>query len=209
MPQRRDRWELESRMMKVERRIRLARAADAAEVAAIYEPYVTSSAISFEVEAPTPIEMERRIESVLAIAPWLVCEAAGNVVGYAYASRHRERAAYKWSTDVTVYVRADHHRLGIGRDLYRCLFSLLRIQGFFVAHAGVTLPNEASIGLHESFGFQPVGVYRGVGWKLGTWFDVGWWQLALQPRPDTPSSPLSLGEAQKLSSWPRWISADS
>src|SRR5262245_6666037 len=125
-----------------ETRIRLAAAGDAAEVAAIYRPYVTDAVTSFELEPPDVAEMGRRLEAVLAVAPWLVCEGAGGALrGYAYASRHRERAAYRWSVDVAVYVRVGHHRRGVGRALYRTLLSLLRLQGFYVAHAGITLPN--------------------------------------------------------------------
>src|SRR4029453_19163004 len=129
--------------------IRMATPADAADIAAIYRPYVTDAATSFEVEPPGAGEMARRMEAVLRFAPWLVyADGHGDLAGYAYASRHHERAAYQWSVDVTVYVRAGHHRRGIGRALYEALFPLLRLQGFYAAHAGVTLPNPASVGLH-------------------------------------------------------------
>ena len=183
--------------------IRMAGVGDAAAIAAIYRPYVTDAVISFEVEPPGAPEMARRIEAVLALAPWLVAlDDAGDPIGYAYASRHAERAAYQWSVDATVYVRQGDHRRGIGRALYGALFPLLRRQGFYVAHAGITLPNAASVGLHESLGFLPVGVYPAVGWKFGAWRDVGWWQLPLQERPASPAPPLSLAEAQRLPTWP-------
>ena len=183
--------------------MRMAEVADAAAIAAIYRPYVTDAVTSFEIDPPGAAEMARRIEAVLALAPWLVAlDDAGGPIGYAYASRHAERAAYQWSVDVTVYVREGHQRRGVGRALYGALFPLLRLQGFYVAHAGVTLPNAASVGLHESFGFLPVGVYPAVGWKFGAWRDVGWWQLPLQERPETPAPPLSLIEGQRLPSWP-------
>ncbi|HZL20398.1 MAG TPA: arsinothricin resistance N-acetyltransferase ArsN1 family B [Polyangia bacterium] len=189
--------------MTVGGEIRMAGAEDAPAIAAIYRPYVTDAVTSFEVEAPSAPEMARRIESVLTVAPWLVSlDAAGQPMGYAYASRHAERAAYQWSVDVTVYVRDGHQRRGVGRALYRSLFSLLRLQGFYVAHAGITLPNAASVGLHESLDFRPVGVYPAVGWKFGAWRDVGWWHLPLQERPDTPAPPLSLADAQSLPAWP-------
>ena len=172
-------------------------------IAAIYEPSVTDAVTSFEVDAPDAAEMARRIEAVLAVAPWLACiGSAGDVVGYAYAAWHRERPAYQWSVDVTVYIRADHHRRGVGRALYGVLFDLLRLQGFCVAHAGITLPNAGSVGLHEALGFRPVGVYPAVGWKLGAWRDVGWWQLPLGALPPAPSLPLSLRQAQALDAWP-------
>src|SRR5262245_12771516 len=182
--------------------IRMANKGDAAAVAAIYKPYVTDAVTSFEIDPPGPGEMAARIETVLARAPLLVCTGGdGEVVGYAYASRHHERAAYQWSVDVAVYIHAAHHRRGIGRALYEKLFALLRLQGFYVAHAGVTLPNAASVGLHESLGFVPVGVYSAVGWKFGAWRDVGWWRLQLQSLVPTPAPPLSLAEAQSLPGW--------
>jgi len=183
--------------------IRMATPHDGDAVAAIYRPYVTDAATSFEADAPDASEMARRIESVLAFAPWLVCaDPRDGLVGYAYASPHRERAAYRWSVDVAVYVDARHHRRGIGRSLYETLFRLLRLQGFYAAHAGVTLPNAGSVGLHETLGFRPGGVYQAVGWKHGAWRDVGWWQLVLQDRPAAPAPPLTLPEAQSLAAWP-------
>jgi L-amino acid N-acyltransferase YncA len=186
-----------------ERHIRMARTTDGAQAAAIYLPSVTDAATSFEVDPPDGAEMARRIESVLAVAPWLVCAGADeSLAGYAYAARHRERAAYQWSVDVTVYIRSDHHRRGVGRALYGMLLDLLRLQGFYVAHAGITLPNAGSVGLHEAFGFRPVGVYPAVGWKHGAWRDVGWWQLPLRERPVAPEAPLLLRQAQALDAWP-------
>jgi L-amino acid N-acyltransferase YncA len=184
--------------------IRMADGRDAADIAAIYRPYVTDAVTSFEIEAPDATQIAARIDAVLARAPWLVCAAPdrGETIGYAYASRHHERAAYQWSVDVAVYIHAGHHRRGVGRALYEALFQLLRLQGFYVAHAGITLPNAASVGLHESFGFRPVGVYPAVGWKFGDWRDVGWWQLPLQERVAAPVPPLSLAAAQALPAWP-------
>jgi L-amino acid N-acyltransferase YncA len=130
--------------------------------------------------------MGDRIARVRATHPWLVAERSGEIAGYAYASPHHVRAAYRWAADVAVYVSRRHHREGVGRELYENLFARLRGQGVRVACAGVTLPNDASVGLHEALGFTPVGVYRKVGWKAGTWHDVGWWQLALLPQGDEP-----------------------
>ena len=182
--------------------IRLARPDDGAAAARIYDPVVARTAISFELDPPGPVEMKRRIVTALAFAPWLVEERDGIVRGYAYASKHRERAAYQWSVDVGVYVDEEHRRSGVGKALYGKLFRLLRLQGFYAAHAGVTLPNAASVGLHESLGFRPVGVYRGVGYKLGGWRDVGWWQLELRDRAGEPSPPKPMEEMQ---SDPRWV----
>ncbi|HTU86444.1 MAG TPA: arsinothricin resistance N-acetyltransferase ArsN1 family B [Solirubrobacteraceae bacterium] len=154
---------------------------DAAACAAIYAPYVRDTVISLEEHAPTDQEFARRIQQTTRTHPWLVAQVPDqdDVVGYAYATQHRERAAYRWAADVAVYVKQDRHRRGVGRALYEALFPLLTAQGLRMACAGVTLPNEASVGLHESLGFQPVGVYRNIGFKHGAWRDVGWWQLSL------------------------------
>ncbi len=181
--------------------IRLATPSDARAVAEIYGPIVRETAISFETEVPSEAEMEHRIVTTLSYAPWLVWDERGDIGGYVYASRHRERSAYQWSVDVTAYTREGHRRKGIARALYGALFELLRLQHFYRAHAGITLPNAASVRLHESVGFRPVGVYRAVGFKLGAWHDVGWWQLALQEPIGAPSPPLTLPDAQALAAW--------
>ena len=187
--------------------IRLASEDDGAAIAAIYRPYVESTPVSFETDPPGEHEMRRRIHETLPDHPWLVCESAGAIVGYAYATTHRARAAYQWSVDTAVYIDGAHHRSGIGRGLYASLFAILAAQGFVNAYAGITLPNAGSVGLHESVGFKPVGVYRQVGYKLGAWHDVGWWQLALRERADypVPSAPLAALRAQ--ADWPALLSA--
>ena len=177
--------------------IRIARADDAAALAAIYSPYVASAPTSFETEAPSADEMARRCALIQASLPWLVCEIDGAVCGYAYASRHHERSAYQWSCDSAVYVAAAWHRRSVGRALYTVLFGLLRLQGYCAVHAGITLPNPASQGLHEALGFRPVGVYPLVGYKLGAWHDVGYWQLELLERIHEP--PALVGLTQVLS----------
>jgi phosphinothricin acetyltransferase len=167
--------------------IRAATEDDAAAVAAIYGPYCDATAVSFETIAPDVNEIAARIKAVTARYPWLVFDNGESVAGYAYASRHRDRAAYQWSVDVAVYVARPHHRKGIARALYSELFDRLVRQGYFKAYGGITLPNPGSVGLHESMGFTLVGVYRGVGYKLGQWRDVAWYQKVLQPeRPDPP-----------------------
>jgi L-amino acid N-acyltransferase YncA len=177
--------------------IRLAAANDASAIADIYRPIVESTAISFETAAPDADEMRRRIETILGSHPWLVCERDGVVAGYAYASRHRERAAYQWSVDTSVYVDGRFQRRGIGHALYQSLFAVLSAQGYANAFAGITLPSPASVGLHERVGFTPVGVYRRVGYKLGAWHDVGWWQRPLAPSDEAPSSTRSLNDVQQ------------
>jgi L-amino acid N-acyltransferase YncA len=188
--------------------IRLATEADAEAIQAIYAPYVQHTPISFELEPPSVEEMRERIRKTLALFPWLVCgNGQGRVVGYAYASRHRERAAYQWSVDAAVYVDPRAHRTGIGRGLYTSLFALLRLQGFFNVYAGIALPNEASVSLHTAVGFQPVGVYRAVGYKLGKWHDVSWWSLALQPSAAEPSPPRPLDGISQDSGWQTALNA--
>ena len=169
--------------------VRLATEADAAAVAAIYAPFCESTPVSFEEAAPSVAEMAGRIRKTLEHFPWLVLDDGGVVAGYAYASKHRERPAYRWAVDVSVYVDARFRRRGVGRALYVALLALLRLQGYFKAYAGVALPNPGSVGLHTAVGFEPVGVYRGVGYKRGAWHDVGWYQLALQPECLSPEAP--------------------
>jgi phosphinothricin acetyltransferase len=135
--------------------IRLATAHDALGIQAIYAPIVRDTAISFDVEPPTVEEMRQRIISTLAYWPWLVCDRDGDILGYVYASQHRTRQAYQWSVDVSVYVHAAARRSGVGRGLYRSLFALLTLQGFYQAYAGITLPNPASVGLHERWRLRP------------------------------------------------------
>lgn len=169
--------------------IRTATPADAETITAIYAPIVANTSISFELAPPTVDEMRGRIGNTLTDLPWLVSEdAQGEVNGYVYASKHRERPAYQWSVDVTAYVREDSRGLGVGKRLYRALFAELVTLGYFQAFAGIALPNVASVAFHESVGFEPIGVYRKVGFKLGAWHDVGWWQKELR----FPSDPVTL-----------------
>ncbi|MHB8528286.1 MAG: arsinothricin resistance N-acetyltransferase ArsN1 family B [Caulobacteraceae bacterium] len=188
--------------------IRVARLEDAGALKAIYDPYVAETAISFELEPPSASQMAERIERIGSEFPWLVYEHGGEVLGYAYASRHRERAAYRWSADTTVYVARGAQRRGIGRSLYERLRAVLSLQGFHCAFGGVTLPNAASVGLHEVCGYSPVGIYREVGFKLGTWHDVGWWGLRLNaPAPD-PCPPTAFTEEIFIRAGPPTFSRD-
>lgn len=171
---------------------------DAVACTAIYSPYVTDGVASLEEHAPGTPEMRARIETISARYPWLVAEREEAVVGYAYATEHRARAAYRWATETTVYVSSSHHRGGVGRALYGTLLPLLRRQGFYLACAGITLPNDASVALHESFGFEPIGVYRGIGFKHGSWHATGWWLAELRQQlpgetPAEPGPPARLG----------------
>ena len=174
--------------------IRLATPADGDALAEIYRPAVVDSVISFELVAPDGAEMATRAMRTMEYTPWLVAERDDRVLGYAYAGRHRDRPAYRWSVDVSVYVHPDAHRLGVGRALYTALFAALVVQGFRNALAGITLPNAASVGLHTSMGFTLVGEYRGVGYKNGAWHDTGWFERALAPRVVNPPPPRPLPE---------------
>lgn len=154
---------------------------DAAACAAIYAPHVEGSAVSFEERAPDAAELAARIERYGTSHAWLVAERGGEVVAYAYATAFNERPAYRWSASVSVYVAESARVQGVGRALYEALFARLRERGFRMACAGITLPNEASVGLHEALGFERTGVNREIGFKEGAWHDVGWFQLELTP----------------------------
>jgi L-amino acid N-acyltransferase YncA len=184
--------------------IRLATLADAPALARIYAPYVEDSCISFEAVAPDAAEMAARWRAVAPIAPWLVLEDGGEVAGYAYAARHRERAAYRWAVDVSVYIDGRHHRRGAGSALYRALLAMVTAQGFYLAHAGITLPNAGSVGLHEALGFRLVGIYGDVGWKHGAWRDVGWWRLPLRAPDGAPDEPRP---TKAMANDPAWVAA--
>jgi phosphinothricin acetyltransferase len=156
-------------------------ARDADACAAIYAPHVDGSPVSFEERAPDAAEMRARIQRYGRSHAWLVAEREGHVAGYAYATAFNERPAYRWSASVSVYVAESARGAGVGRALYEALFERLRERGFRMACAGITLPNEASVGLHKSLGFERIGVNRSIGWKQGAWRDVGWFQLELAP----------------------------
>ena len=171
--------------------IRPAEPRDAAALAEIYAPSVTQRPTSFELDVPDAAEMAARLQRVTATWPWLVAGQGGEVLGYCYASAFAERPAYRWSVATTVYVRDAAQRCGVGRALYARLFEMLRAQGAVMAYAGITLPNEASVGLHRAVGFEPVGVYPRAGFKLGRWWDVAWFGLTLRAlAPDEPPGEL-------------------
>lgn len=175
--------------------IRLATPSDGPALAEIYRPAVTDSATSFEIEPPDGAEMAQRIAHVLERTPWLVWVRDDVVLGYAYASMHRERPAYQWSVEVSAYVHQNAQRTGVARSLYTSLFAALINQGFRNAYAGVTLPNVASVGLHTTLGFTQVGVYHGIGYKFGAWHDVVWFERALGSRDINPPPPIGVGES--------------
>ena len=151
--------------------------------------------------------MRGLLAKTLEVLPWLVGERDGQIMGYAYAGRHKERAAYIWSVDASVYIHPQAQRSGLGRALYTSLFALLRLQGFYNIYAGATIPNAGSVGLHESMGFEPVGVYRRVGFKCGAWHDVAWFQRPLQPPSADPPPPRRMGEVRQTPAWQEALTA--
>ncbi len=183
--------------------LRIATPDDAASILAIYTPIVRETHISFELDPPTPGEMRRRIADLLGFAPWLVCEIGGAPAGYAYAARFRDRAAYRWSVETTVYVDPRFHRRGVAGALYGALFQCLRLQGFRTVVAGITLPNEASVRAHEAAGFRPAGAVHRVGFKLGSWWDVGFWDADLTPSgaDGEPAPPIPPAQASADPAW--------
>lgn len=182
-------------MQAHELRLRMASPEDGAACAAVYAPYVEETAISFEYAPPTAVEMNARIASTLETHPWIVALGAEHdVIGYAYATHFRGRAAYAWSAEVSVYVARNAHRRGVGRRLYHSLLAMLREMGFTQAIAGATMPNAASRGLHEALGFREIARFPRIGRKQEAWWDVVFWQLdlcatpwGLRPKPQTLS----------------------
>ncbi len=167
---------------------------DAEEIRAlldIYAPYVRHTPVSFAYTVPEEAHFAEHVRQVTEAYPWLVAELDGQPAGYAYAGPHRQRDAYRWSVETSIYIRQDAHRRGLGRALYRPLLALLQAQGMVNAYAGITLPNEKSEAFHQAMGFRPLGVYRHVGYKQGRWYDVLWMSLTLAPLPDHPAAPLS------------------
>ena len=160
--------------------IRKATIADSYNILNIYTPYIVDTCITFEIEVPTINEFSDRIQNIIKDYPYLVYEVDGKIIGYAYASKYRERPAYKYSAEVSVYIAPEYHGCGIGKILYEKLLELLKKQGIYTAVAGVALPNEKSIGLHKAFGFKEVGTYHNVGYKFDKWLDVMWLEKSLR-----------------------------
>lgn len=170
--------------------IRLARHEDAKEILAIYEPFILNTAVTFEEVVPALDEFKNRIGNIQKECPYLVCEIDGKIAGYAYASSYRSRAAYRWNREVSVYVHPQFQRRNVAKALYHALFPILKMQGYARLYAVITLPNEASVRLHESFGFKEFALYKNVGYKLGQWQNVGWWELDLIEDEHKPFGPL-------------------
>lgn len=183
--------------------IRLARPEDTSSILEIYAPYIRDTSITFETEVPSESEFAGRIRTYMINFPWLVFEKDQKVAGYAYAARYRERAAYQWGVECSVYIHPEFHRAGIARQLYQALFRILKFQGFTTVYAVINLPNDSSVALHETLGFHHFATYEKVGYKLGRWKNVGWWQLTLNdyidnPPPVTKFSEISTSAIDRL-----------
>ena len=187
--------------------IRLATVEDAPAIRDVYAPYVEDTSISFEYDPPSTDEVARRIESTTETHPWLVYSSGDDLLGYAYAGPFSSRAAYRWTVEVSAYVESDHRGGGVGRALYESLLAVLPGQGFVEAYAGIALPNERSVGFHESMGFDHHTTYPAVGYKFGEWLDVGWWRRPLRDRPEDPEPPLSTAEARAEPWWDETVAA--
>jgi phosphinothricin acetyltransferase len=169
--------------------IRPVQLQDAKSVLDIYRPYIESTAITFETTVPGVEAFADRIKANTEKFPWLIAEEEGAIIGYAYASKHRERAAYQWCVESSVYVMEPYHHTGIANDLYLKLFDILQQSGYINVYAGVTLPNPKSYAFHSKMGFEPIGVYKNIGYKLGKWHNVAWLVKCINPHSDHPSEP--------------------
>lgn len=185
---------MEKKMSKV--KIRVATVEDGEAILQIYKWYIENTAITFETEVPTVKDFEKRMEHIVSGFPWLVCEVDDVVAGYAYASRHGERAAYQWSADLSIYVDAKYHRRHIARALYQALEEILRLQGYYTVWAGVTTPNPKSESFHKAYGFEPVGVFENVGYKLGQWRGVKWFKYTITDYTKEPAAPKAFPEVK-------------
>lgn len=178
--------------------IRLAEPEDANGILAIYAPYIEKTSLTFETIIPSNEEFAERIANYLQNWPWLVCEVDGVIAGYAYATRYRDRTAYQWGTECSVYIHDDYQRTGIAKALYSTLFEILKKQGFRNVYAVINLPNDNSVAFHESCGFSHFATYEQVGYKLGKWKNVGWWRLILNEFGDEPEAPVKFAELDKI-----------
>lgn len=178
--------------------IRLATPKDAASILEIYAPFILNTAVTFETELPTIESIEHRIISYQQDWPWLVCEIDDTIAGYAYATKHRERAAYQWCAESSVYVHDRFQQKGIAKALYNALLSILKYQRCINVYAGITLPNAKSISFHEKFGFAKIADYKNIGYKSGSWHTVSWWELHLNRHSDSPALPVKFREVDTV-----------
>lgn len=170
--------------------IRVATKDDAAAMLEIYAPFILNSGITQETEIPHVEDFQKRIESTLKERPWIVYDINGEIAGYAYGGKHRDRKGYQWCVESSLYISEKHFGTGIAHALYAALFDILRLQGFVNAYAVITLPNDRSTAFHEKFGFYYFTTYKKIGYKLGQWHDVGWWQYDVNPHSEDPKDPV-------------------
>lgn len=171
---------------------------DIIQVLRIYKPFITGSGVTFETSIPAIEEFEKRIDAYTMFFPWIVADDNGVIAGYAYASKYRERVAYQWVAEVSIYMNPGYTKQGIAAKLYKALFEILQLQGIYKVYAVITIPNNESIGFHEKMGFKWFATYKNVGYKNGKWHDVGWWEYNLQDAVDNPQAPLLYPELEPL-----------
>ena len=177
--------------------IRIATQNDASGILSIYQPYIENTSFTFETETPSLDAFKDRINTYLITFPWLVCEINGTIAGYAYGGKHRERTAYQWCVESSIYIHDDFQKARIGKALYEALIEILKKQGFRNVYAVINLPNDKSVQFHEHCGFEYFATYEKVGYKLGKWKNVGWWKLSINDYGDEPSPPIKFSELNK------------
>lgn len=177
--------------------IRLANKKDASAILDIYNPYIENTSFTFETEVPLLADFQKRIEDYLENWPWLVCEDQGKIAGYAYGAKYRERKGYQWCVESSIYIHDDYLKRGIGKALYEALLEILKQQGYRNVYAVINLPNERSVKFHESCGFTFFALYPKVGYKLGNWKNVGWWQVNLNEYNMEPDPPVKFSDLKK------------
>jgi phosphinothricin acetyltransferase len=170
--------------------LRIADVRDAADMVQIYAPFIRSSGITQEIEVPSTEAFAERVKTTLIERPWIVCDVDGMLAGYAYAGKHRERSGYQWCTEPSVYVDEKFHRSNIATALYTALFEILKKQHYVNAYAVITLPNPQSVAFHEKFGFTYLTTFKRIGFKLGKWHDVGWWEKQVNRHEYVMSDPI-------------------
>ena len=177
--------------------IRLANKNDASAILDIYKPYIEDTSFTFETEIPALVDFQKRIDDYLENWPWLVCEDHGKITGYAYGTKHRERKGYQWCVESSIYIHDDYLQRGIGKALYEALLEILKQQGYRNVYAVINLPNDRSVKFHEKCGFTFFSLYPNVGYKLGEWKNVGWWQKKLNEYNSEPAPPLKFSDLNK------------
>ena len=177
--------------------IRLANKNDASAILDIYKPYIEHTSFTFETEIPALTDFQKRIDDYLENWPWLVCEDNGKVTGYAYGAKHRERKGYQWCVESSIYIHDDYLQKGVGKALYETLLEILKKQGYRNVYAVINLPNDRSVKFHEKLGFSFLALYPNVGYKLGEWKNVGWWQIHLNEYNMEPDPPVKFSDINK------------